>query len=357
MPDNENQNVPTTSTANPTVLTVEYPRAGLGTFANSLDTFTGKENVKEFFERIEQRAELDSISHSQLLKVVKCKLSGSAYRFFKSESVLSDPSTTYEIFKSSFIKHFTPLKVPGAAQFKLSQIYQRTGETVGQFVTRLKLAGQETLNEDLADASQEQKAGIVKKNTDVILSQFKMGLKRDLLKTIGIVLAMDSDLDIDKATKIAEQEELNQSILNSNRGTVHAVEHYSERETFVTPKQANQKSFPIQTLTSRAVTCFNCYKLGHFARNCQNTVVCRQCKKPGHQEKNCRSASRGVTSFPTQRNAGRYIQTSSGHQTNNWDIPAEKQQSKTANFSLNRQENLNREGTSKTTPRFGGRQN
>ena len=323
---------PSTSTR-PTIVNVEVPRMGLGVFANSLESFSGKENVKEFFERVEQRAELDNISDNQLLKVIKCKLVGNAYQYFKSETSLNSPSTSYQQLKSALVDRFTPLRIPGAAQFKLTQIYQRANESVGQFVTRLKLTGQEALEEDLATASEAQQPGIVKKNADAVLAQFKLGLKREILRVIGILLMRESSLTIEQASTIAEQEELNQAVLNSTRFSAHGLEY---REDAWNQPQASK--FQVRTPTIDAVKCFNCLKSGHLAKNCKNKTVCRHCAKPGHRERDCFAKKKAN------------------------DVKSAGNQHTQENFEVRKNRNTERGSgnsnrTSNNTPRFEGRRN
>lgn len=188
-------------------------RTNLGTIANTLEVFSGKQNVQNYFEKLEQRAALDDLSEEQLLKILKCRLDGEAYAYYQSEASLKLPETTYKVFKEKFIEKFRRQKFPGEAHFELLQCVQGKGEAVGQFVTKLKLAGQKALSDDLLGALPNQLDGIKKKNQDLILNQFKMGLSRHVMEKIGTMLMRETNLDIDKAMEIAQLEELTKTFL------------------------------------------------------------------------------------------------------------------------------------------------
>lgn len=56
----------------------------LGMITNTVDSFSGKERVEEYFEKIELRSKLDNWDKATTLTIVN-RLSGEAYRFLKSE--------------------------------------------------------------------------------------------------------------------------------------------------------------------------------------------------------------------------------------------------------------------------------
>lgn len=319
-----------TNTDEKPIVKVEMPKPSLASILNSIENFTGKENVKHFFERVEQRASLDNIGDEDLIKIVRCRLTGDAFSYYKSESNLSTNEITYKQFKQKFITKFSKLKIPGQAQLILSRCIQGRNETISQFLTRLKLIGQEVLEEDLIDASQAEREGIIKKHNNILLTQFRMGIKREISKIIGVLLMRESDLTLDKAAEIASQEELNQ-MMTENTINYCSHSYYSEyacnfsqegvsksqphstapRVSFnkpnFKPQQFNKKnrpsisyhssfSKPFESNSTKPDfkynqksnnVCYKCYQPGHFSGNCRNEVVCRFCKKTGHVEVKC----------------------------------------------------------------------
>lgn len=212
-----------------------------GMVANTVEPFSGKFDVKRYFEKVEQRAKLDDWSEKTTLNIIKFRLTGDAYNYFKTDLTLD--TVSYAEFKAKFIKRFSPVLIPGQALGNLTKCYQRHDESVNQFVTRVKLLGVAILEEDLATAEEIEKPGLTKKVEQLVLNQFKTGLNRALLRNVGTVLMREENLTIDKAEEFARQEELNEIMLK--------------------PRQSQ-----VLQLNANNATCFNCGRVGHYARNC-----------------------------------------------------------------------------------------
>uniref|UniRef100_V5GVE6 Retrotransposon gag domain-containing protein n=1 Tax=Anoplophora glabripennis TaxID=217634 RepID=V5GVE6_ANOGL len=162
----------------------------------TVDNVTGKD-ISRYFDRLEQRAELDGWTELETLRIFKYKCIGDAYDFLSSDSTLRELG--YRDLKAKFLEHFATTLLPGEYQLSLNKCYQRHDESVTGFCTQLRLIGTKLLKEDLKNATQEEKAGIRKKNQELILNQFKMGLRRDILKEVGLMLLREDNLTLEKA--------------------------------------------------------------------------------------------------------------------------------------------------------------
>lgn len=218
----------------------------LGMIANTVDSFSGKEKVRDYFEKIEQRAKLDNWDEQTTIKIIKYRLTGEACKYFKTDKNLDSDTISYDDFKNKFIKKFTPVSIPGENMLKLGRTFQRHDETVSQFVTRVKSIGNDILAEDLKRCKNGDESGLESKCNDLVLNQFKIGLKKDYMKTLGTVLMRIEELTIDKAEELAKQEELNELMLKNRQSTasVFSINPHSN--------------------------CFKCGKPGHFARSCRS---------------------------------------------------------------------------------------
>ena len=112
------------------------------------------------------------------------------------------------------------------------------------------MLGNDILNEDLKTCAEVEKKGIIKKCNELILNQFRVGLKRELMKSVGPVLMRESKLTIDKAEELAKQEELNELMLRSRfQSNVNAIKS--------------------------TLKCHGCGKFGHFVKDCRSHIFNR----------------------------------------------------------------------------------
>lgn len=52
-----------------------------------------------------------------------------------------------------------------------------------------------------------------------------------------------------------------------------------------------------RSFQQKEITCFNCQRSGHIARNCKNQTVCKICHKTGHSDRNCYAKNKNVGRF------------------------------------------------------------
>ena len=111
--------------------------------ANTVQSFSGKEKTEEYFEKIEQRAELDNWDIPTTLKIIKYRLTGEAYKFYKCEkTVLDAADISYNDFKKRFIEKFSPSHIPGEGLIKLGKIFRRHDESNCSICYKIKSARQ-----------------------------------------------------------------------------------------------------------------------------------------------------------------------------------------------------------------------
>ncbi|KAG5874910.1 hypothetical protein JTB14_028480 [Gonioctena quinquepunctata] len=245
---------------------------------------------------------LDGWTEDETVKLLKFKLIGEAYSYLKSDTGLDSPS--YYDLKNKFLKKFTPSKLPGESQWNLSRCFQRLDEEVSSFRTRLRIIGAKLLREDLSGATLEEEAGIRKKNKELLLNQFKIGLRKDLMKTTGVLLLREENLDLEKAENLVKLQETTLSMM-----------------------QGRMSNMKISTVKTERV-CYTCGKPGHIARECRRTKstqpmgsnLCFSCNYEGHWARDCpRNAPEEHK--PGSQNFGRRFQGASGPPSRNWGSP------------------------------------
>ncbi|KAG5873050.1 hypothetical protein JTB14_010533 [Gonioctena quinquepunctata] len=239
-----------------------------GMIASTLDNFSGKEVIR-YFEKLEQRASLDSWTEEQTLKLLKFKLIGEAYSFFKSDHSLN--LLSFVEIKARFIEKFLPIKLPGENQLNLSRCFQRHDEDVSSYCIRLRNLGSKLLKEDLESAQIDEVAGLKKKNKDILLNQFKIGLRKDLLRETGILLLKEEQLDLDKAEKLVKLQETTTMMING-KNSVGKVAQLLKCGKFGHISRDCRSGGEKE----KKLECYLCHKEGHYANVCPEKKVSRK---------------------------------------------------------------------------------
>lgn len=238
----------------------QYP--SLGSIAVSLESFNGKEVIR-YFDKLEQRSQLDSWTKVDTLKILKYRLAGPAYDYFKSDTTLD--ALSYDEFKIKLITKFSHRKRPGEDQLNLNRCLQGPGEEVNAFCTRIRILGGKVLKEDLRSANAGEESGLRRKNQELMVNQFKLGLKKDLFRLVGAELIGTDNLSLERCEELAEHHEMVQEIIQGRRLNHDIAE-------------------------VREVVCYRCKKIGHISRNCSQSEgerPCFICKKVGHWANQC----------------------------------------------------------------------
>lgn len=326
-------NPPAVAAQNPVApVTTNIPQAlSLGMIANTVESFSGKERVTEYFEKIRLRARLDNWDEKTTIDIVKFRLTGEAYRFLKTDPALESPTITFTEFEEKFIKRFAPIKIPGEALIKLSRCFQRHDESVSDYVGRLKILGAEILREDTNNSQAFEIAGLKKKCSELVLHQFKAGLKKEYIRNIGTLLMRTPDLTIDEAETYAKQEELNSLMLNNrqNSGSVLAVK------------------------------CFKCGKFNHYANECRNpprnwnntstsnyrsdrnNQSTRNFRQPNTQSQNFNAGNFGTRSYQPTNGNNAYFNRNRPNTSNNFNNSQYRRPHEFGQQNFNRQQERN----------------
>ncbi|KAK4885165.1 hypothetical protein RN001_001436 [Aquatica leii] len=156
---------------------------------------------------------------------------------------------------------FSPARIPGQALLRLSKCYQRHDESIANYVIRLKSLGNEILAEDLQNAVQENIPGLKQKCEELVLNQFRIGIKKELMKQLTPLLMRTENLNLETAEKFAKQFELSELMINSR----------------------NQSSV-VMTVQERK--CFYCGKNNHFSQNCRFRIDERNKRNYSNQHHN-----------------------------------------------------------------------
>lgn len=252
------------------------------TTANLIDSWRGEGPVpvNEFFENIERAAQVGNWTESDKVSILKLKLKGPAALFLNSNAELKGVDITFKKLQEAFVERF---RVKQLAQFHyvaLQNAAQHKNESPEAFADRCKRLCTKTIRQ-VADAEQQK---IINEEAERrMLAAYTNGL----FGTVGQQVRYRMPSTMAEAIQLAV--------------TVASVE--ARR-----PLNQNKNVFFTQ------VTCFNCNRTGHIAKDCRmkptnkhtlnrgahkpgkdnkgsnnkSKIECYSCHKFGHIAKDCR---------------------------------------------------------------------
>ncbi|KAG5872667.1 hypothetical protein JTB14_009954 [Gonioctena quinquepunctata] len=92
--------------------------------------------------------------------------------------------------KARFIEEFLPIKLPGGNLLNLSKWHD---DDVSSYCIGLRILGAIILRDDLDQVQADEIVSLKNKNEGLLLNQFKIGLRKDLLKETGILLLVEPE--------------------------------------------------------------------------------------------------------------------------------------------------------------------
>lgn len=322
--------------------------AAIGGLLNVIDSFHGSptENIREFFNAIEAAAGVGNWQPTQKLAVTKLHMKHEAAHYLEANPDVRD-QTDWDTFKSAVMLRFEPKEHVSHALQNLMETTQRSNETVSEFATRLKLAGQKTFKPGTAAETATRTAVL----QETLMAQFLRGLKRSLKRAVlsrapstfqeAITMATSEEQNaklVDPGTAVRaihenpngesgkrgndwefrrdkEMSQRNYSggrnsnnhknswpqgnkgnsgsgSYDRNKGNYNSsfkrndsrYEGNNKQENSASTSRApNWKSKPT---FSNNKACFSCQEVGHFIANCPK-MICRKCGEKGHSYKAC----------------------------------------------------------------------
>lgn len=298
--------------------------ATIGGLLNVIDSFHGlpEENIREFLNAIESAAGVGGWQPAQKLAVTKLHMKHEAAHYLEANPDIRDEQD-WAKFKEAVMLRFEPKEHVSHALQNLMETTQRANETVSEFATRLKLAGQKTFQPGTAAETATRTAVL----QETLMAQFLRGLKRGLKRAV----LSRAPKEFSEAITMATQEEQNAKLIDSsatvrsiqenhissasNRGNIEKFrrgretfqrnnfwpqgnrEGYNARSKFDSRCGVNALRQEDSVSNSRAQLevetdaffnkpCSECNEFGHFMSRCPK-VICRKCGERGHLARSC----------------------------------------------------------------------
>lgn len=266
-----------TTSAVPVTITTNNVVIGI----DSIPTYDGQSSIEEFLSVIDETALLAKWTDEQKVAIARLKLRNKAKQFIESEPSLKT-TNCWKTLKDSLKKQFIRQYVKGAAMKMFIDCRQRTGETCRQFLTRLKLLANRTVN---LTGDPAIDLIITTKLEQDITTQFTLGL---LMPIKQRVLSSNPTNLVDALTSAEMEESIENLIHPSIARECRLVNTPNIRNIGQQQPPSNQEDRrPEQRAqnTQRHIKCYKCNKEGHTSNYC--SIVCFKCRQGGHFARDC----------------------------------------------------------------------
>lgn len=263
--------------------------------------------VKEFFNNIDAAATMGNLDDNDKAQIVKLKVSGPAAEFLHSRPDLTGPECTYDVLKTALEERFKE-KLPDNYHYsQLQTASQKKDETPEAFADRVKSLSLKTI---MATDDPTEKRILAQEAERRLLAAYIAGLRGE----VGRQVRLRMPRTMKEAIQLAV--------------TTDNLEKKDGRD-YKDLKDVKQRS-----VFAFDVTCYNCNRKGHIARDCRSgnrnlsqncqrngnnvnlalkdksgrddkkkIVTCNYCNKRGHIMKDCRKRQRDLTNPSGKANA------------------------------------------------------
>ena len=248
-----------------------------------------------------------------MVTVAASYLKGSAFTWFESENIRewNNPLRTDRSFTHLFRKEYCGVHREAQWYEELSNLRQKTNESIETYSARIQ-----DLWGKIDPYKERKEKDRVREFIKGLRSEYLIQVQADMPTTVAQAKskakALEIGINMKKSRTNAEKEAAPiKRPVNKDKPAHAGQEEGLEGLIAKFLKQQGQKSFP---------KCFNCQKMGHYAKDCKsekvplrcynyqteghyakdykNPMKCSNCQKEGHQAKNY---SKGVICFTCKK--------------------------------------------------------
>lgn len=318
------------------------PRAApLGPLITVIENYYGENKpptIESFLQQLEEVSKLGGWSEKSKVAIARIRMKGDAAEFMNANPHLRKLEN-WKTFKSALLTRFARQEPLAHKLQRFHECIQKSSETVNEYVTRLKLAGNRTLKVTEDREENDMRAQLLE---ETMQAQFIRGLRQNIRRFV----MSRNPASFDEAVTVAINEELNEMQSQERKHSVYMVDADKQRSAPIQTranipaqmrprdqveglprtenrtgdqrrgsdwreKPASYNTRRVQwekpgsddrdrqaLQTSRQRRCYRCNEVGHLVRDCHlpppqdrryehDGIKCYNCQAPGHKSPQC----------------------------------------------------------------------
>lgn len=277
-------------------------------FVGHVEPFTPGSSFAAYEDRLLQYFAVNEVEEGKKVALFITVMGADIYEILMS---LTTPALPSKMKFSELLKklrdHFQPKKNKRAERFRFHKAHQDQGETISDFVVRLKAMSQTCFFGDFIDEATDQNKYKNKLLDDVLADKFIVGLQNEHIRQS----LLNNEYDFEKCCTVAVNMELSEKESKSldNFASINRIDNnnksssssYTNNQKYQNNRgyhsKRNNKSNQGQESSS---TCRRCGLADHTEDTCPaKGWTCYKCNRMGHTSKVCFSKSIGEPNMNT----------------------------------------------------------
>lgn len=226
------------------------------------------QDAKFWLKQLETTAQMNQWPESFTLQMACSHMVGAARHWLSSHRI---ELHSWIAFAGAFRRTFVDTLDMPAAWEAMRQRKQQQGESIpSYFHHKVKLCRQ--LNLNLREIADQVAAGLASRVMALHVCARNYADEDELLRELTTLDRVARDHD---------------SLFPSNRGRPRLPQHKPGKTESNHNTEGSTSDVKNYGATSQTITCYNCQKGGHIARECTEQKLCSKCKQPGHMARFC----------------------------------------------------------------------